>query len=49
MTIKNDLKIKSFGVELNISGHGIPQQNGKVERKFQTLYGRIRSMLNGSG
>lgn len=23
-----------------------PQQNGKVERKFQTLYGKIRAMLN---
>jgi hypothetical protein len=24
-------------------------RNGKVERKFQTLYGRIRAMLNDSG
>ena len=23
-----------------------PQQNGKIERKFATLYGKIRSMLN---
>jgi hypothetical protein len=25
------------------------QRNGKVERKFQTLYGRILAMLNGAG
>jgi hypothetical protein len=25
------------------------QTNGKVERKFQTIYGRIRAVLNGSG
>jgi transposase InsO family protein len=23
-----------------------PQQNGKVERMFATLYGRVRDMLN---
>jgi hypothetical protein len=23
-----------------------PQQNGKVEKKFATLYGRVRDMLN---
>jgi hypothetical protein len=27
-------------------GPRTPQRNGKVERKFQTLYGRIREMLN---
>jgi hypothetical protein len=25
------------------------QRNGKVERMFQTLYGRVRAMLNASG
>jgi hypothetical protein len=25
------------------------QRNGKVERKFQTLYGRIRAIFNDSG
>jgi transposase InsO family protein len=23
-----------------------PQQNGKIERKFTTLWGKVRSMLN---
>jgi transposase InsO family protein len=49
MTIKNDPEIKSFGIELEFSGPRTPQRNGKVERKFQTLYGRIREMLNGAG
>ena len=28
---------------------GTPQQNGRVERKFATLYGRIRSMMISAG
>jgi hypothetical protein len=47
--MKNDQDIKSFGVKFEFSGPRTPQRNGKVERKFQTFYGRIRSMLNGAG
>ena len=47
--MKNDHDIKSFGVKFEFSGPRTPQRNGKVERKFQTFYGRIRSMLNGAG
>jgi hypothetical protein len=49
MTMKNDPEIKSFGVKFEFSGPRTPQRNGKVERKFQTLYGKIRAMLNGAG
>jgi hypothetical protein len=49
MTMKNDPEIKSFGIMFEFSGPRAPQRNGKVERKFQTLYGRIRAMLNGAG
>jgi len=49
MPMKNDQDIKSFGVKFEFSGPRTPQRNGKVERKFQTFYGRIRSMLNGAG
>jgi hypothetical protein len=49
MTMKNDPDIKSFGVKFEFSGPRTPQRNGKVEKKFQTLYGRIWSTLNGSG
>jgi transposase InsO family protein len=48
MTMKNDPEIKSFGIKSEFSGPRTPQRNGKVERKFQTLYGRIRAMLNGA-
>jgi hypothetical protein len=48
MTIKNDPEIKSFGIKFEFSGPRTPQRNGKVDRKFQILYGRIRAMLNGA-
>jgi hypothetical protein len=47
MTMTNDTEIKSFGIKFEFLGPRTPQRNGKVERKFQTLYGRIRPMLNG--
>jgi hypothetical protein len=49
MTMKNDPETKSFGIKFEFSGPRTPQRNGKVERKFQTLYGRIRVMLNEAG
>jgi hypothetical protein len=48
MTMKNDPEIKSFGIKFELLGPRTPQSNGKVERKFQTIYGRIRAMLNGA-
>jgi hypothetical protein len=47
--MKDDLNVKSFGVKFDFSGTRTIQWNGKVERKLQTFFGRIRSMLNGSG
>ena len=39
---------KSEGLQLTFeyTAPGTPQQNGKVERKFAMLYGRVRAMLN---
>jgi hypothetical protein len=48
MTMKNDPEIKSFSIKFEFSVSRTPQRNGNVERMFQTLYGRIRSMLNGA-
>jgi hypothetical protein len=48
MTMKNHPEIKSFGIKFEFSGPRTPQRNGKVERKFQTLHGRIRAVLNGA-
>jgi hypothetical protein len=33
-------------VSFEFTAPNTPQQNGKVERKFATLYGKVRSMLN---
>jgi len=35
-----------YDVTFQYTAPNTPQQNGKVERKFATLYGRVRSMLN---
>jgi hypothetical protein len=48
MTMENDPEIKSFGIKFEFSVPRTPQRNGKVERKLQTLYERIRAMLNGA-
>jgi transposase InsO family protein len=48
MIMKNDPEIKSFDIKFEFSAPRTPQTNGKAERKFQTLYGRIRAMLNGA-
>jgi transposase InsO family protein len=41
MIIKSELNIK-----FEFTAPGTPQQNGKVERAFATLFGKTRSMLN---
>jgi transposase InsO family protein len=48
MTMKNDPEIKSFGIKFEFPSPRTPQRNEKVERKFPTLYGKIRAMLNGA-
>jgi hypothetical protein len=40
---------EELGIELEFTAPGTPQQNGVVERKFATLFGRARSMLNNAG
>jgi hypothetical protein len=40
---------QGYGVKFEFSGARTPQQNGRVERKFQTFFGRIRAMLNSAG
>jgi hypothetical protein len=39
----------SINVSFEYSGPRTPERNEKVERKYQTLYGRIRAILNGAG
>ena len=45
----NACHAKGYNIKFEFSGPRTPQQNGKVERKFQTFYGRNRAMLNNSG
>ena len=40
---------QDLGVRFEYTAVGTPQQNGRVERKFATLYGRIRSMMIDAG
>jgi hypothetical protein len=40
---------KGLGVTFEYTGPGSPQYNGRAERKFPTLYGRVRTMLNAAG
>jgi hypothetical protein len=42
-------KQEGLGIQFEYSGPKTPQRNGRVEQKFQTLYGRVRAMLNGAG
>ena len=38
--------IPDLNIKFEFTAPNTPQHNGKVERKFATLYGKVRSMLN---
>ena len=42
-------KEKGKKVKFEFTSPETPQQNGKVERKFATLWGRVRAMMNSAG
>ena len=46
LKLEEESKKVGLGVIFEYSAPNTPQQNGKVERAFATLYGRVRSMLN---
>jgi hypothetical protein len=39
----------NLGITFEYTSAGTPQRNGRVERKFATLFGRVRAMLNYAG
>src|SRR6056300_750676 len=43
---QRDAEKAGLGLIFEFTAPNTPQRNGQVERKFATLYGRIRSMLN---
>jgi hypothetical protein len=47
--VEKACKQQHLGLKLEFSGPRTPQRNGKVEGKFQTLYGRIGAMFNNLG
>jgi hypothetical protein len=47
--LEKEFKRQNFDMKFEYSGPRMPQRNGKVERKFQTVYGRICSFLNDAG
>src|SRR5210317_1107884 len=49
ITLDQQCKKLGLGVNFEYMAPKTPQQNGCVERKFATLYGRIRAMLLASG
>jgi len=42
-------KQERLGLTFEFTARKTPQQNGRVERKFATLFGCVRAMLNGAG
>ena len=55
MTMLEKLKLQEvyngmkLGVRFEFTAPNTPQQNGVTERKFATLYGRGRAILNKAG
>jgi len=35
-------------LQIEFTAPGTPRQNGKVEKSFARLYGKVRAMLNGA-
>ena len=49
LTFKEDSIRKGMGLTFEFTSRSTPQHNGRVERKFQTLYNKGRAMLNYAG
>ena len=47
-TVDTDCKKLRLGIHFKYTAPRTPQQNGLVKRTFATLYGRVRSMMNGT-
>jgi hypothetical protein len=43
---QKECKSTALNITFEFSGPKTPQRNGKVKRKIQTFYGRIRATLN---
>jgi hypothetical protein len=43
--LQKSCKQEGLGIVFEYTAPNTPQQNGRVERRFPTLYGRVRAML----
>jgi hypothetical protein len=48
-TLYESCQANGYNINVESSGTRTSQCNGKVKRKFQTFYGRIRARLNNGG
>jgi len=46
ISLKQKCEALGLGINFEFTARNTPQQNGRIERKFVTLYGRVRSMMN---
>ena len=46
VAFKNQAKEEGLGLSFEFTAHQTPQQNGQVEHKYATLFGRVQAMLN---
>ncbi len=44
--LEKECQTQGLGIQFEYTAPGTPQHNGRVERKFATLYSRIRSMMS---
>ena len=47
-SLEEECKKEGLGVTFEYTAVNTPEHNGRVERKFATLYGRVRASLNGA-
>ena len=45
-SLQKACKQEGLGIKFEFTAPDTPQQNGRVERRFPTLYGRVRAMLH---
>ena len=47
IALQRECEKAGLGIQFEFTAPGTPQQNGRVEQKFATLWGRVRAMLEG--
>jgi transposase InsO family protein len=46
LKLKKELSNSQYNIKFEFTAPYTPQQNGKIERKFATLWGKVRSTMN---